>query len=112
MAVRAYRSARPPHEAPRRVPVHAPPAPRSRRGLVVTKMIAMLLLFGASGLLYHVAASDDFRITNVVVTGATLVSPAEIEQAAATNGLNIFWVRQEEVGHRLQAISADRKSVV
>jgi cell division protein FtsQ len=69
-------------------------------------MIAIVLLFGASGLLYHVAASDDYRVSNVVVTGAQLVSVAEIRDAAAINGLNIFWVRQEEVGHRLQAISA------
>ncbi len=106
MAVRTYRPTRPVREAPPRVAAAAPPAAHSRRGLLVTKMIAALLLFGASGLLYHVAASDDFRITNVVVTGSTLVPAAEIEQAAATNGLNIFWVRQEEVGHRLQAISA------
>jgi len=73
---------------------------------VMTKMLAVLLLFGASGLLYHVAASDDFRITTVAVIGAQLVPVAEIEQTAAANGLNIFWVRQEEVGQRLQAISA------
>jgi cell division protein FtsQ len=106
MAVRSYRPTRPVREAPRRLPIAAPPAPASRRGLLVTKMIAAVLLFGASGLLYHVAASDDFRITHVDVTGAQLVSAAEIEQVADTNGLNIFWVRQEEVGHRLQAIAA------
>src|SRR4051812_35288573 len=74
--------------------------------MLVTKLIAMLLLFGASGLLYHVAASDDFQVTTVVVTGSQLVPVAEIQQVAAASGLNIFWVRQEEVGHRLQAISA------
>jgi cell division protein FtsQ len=63
-------------------------------------------LFGASGLLYHVAASDGFRIEKVVVVGSQLVPAAEIERAAAVTGLNIFWVREEEVGHRLQAIAA------
>jgi len=72
----------------------------------VTKLLALILLFGASGLLYHVAASDGFRIEKVVVVGSQLVPSAEIERAASVTGLNIFWVREEEVGHRLQAIAA------
>jgi cell division protein FtsQ len=76
------------------------------RAWIVTKLIAVILLFGASGLLYHVAASDGFRIERVVVTGSQLVPPEEIERAAAVTGLSIFWVREEEVGHRLQAIAA------
>ena len=72
----------------------------------VTKLLALILLFGASGLLYHVAASDGFRIERVVVVGSQLVPSAEIERTAAVAGLNIFWVREEEVGHRLQAIAA------
>ncbi len=78
----------------------------SFRAWLVTKLIAVILLFGASGLLYHVAASDGFRIERIVVIGSQLVPPAEIESAAAVTGLNIFWVREEEVGHRLQAITA------
>ena len=73
---------------------------------LVTKLLALTLLFGASGLLYYVAASDDFRIESVVVVGSQLIPSAEIERAAAVAGLNIFWVREEEVGHRLQAIAA------
>jgi cell division septal protein FtsQ len=73
---------------------------------LVTKLIALILLFGASGLLYHVAASDGFRIERVVVVGSQLVPSAEIERTAAVEGLNIFWVREEEVGHRLQGIAA------
>jgi cell division protein FtsQ len=88
-------------------PVQQPPAPHSSlRAWVVTKLIALILLFGASGLLYHVAASDGFRIERVVVVGSQLVAPADIERTAAVAGLNIFWVREEEVGHRLQAIAA------
>lgn len=86
-------------------PVVAPAAP-SLAAWVVTKLLALLLLFGASGLLYHVAASDGFRIERVIVIGAQLVPPDEIERSAAVTGLNIFWVREEEVGHRLQAIAA------
>ena len=78
----------------------------STAALLVTKLIALVLLFGASGLLYHVAASDGFRIERVVVVGSQLVPSAEIERTAAVAGLNIFWVREAEVGHRLQAIAA------
>jgi len=73
---------------------------------LVTKLIAVVLLFGASGLLYHVAASDGFRIERVVVVGFQLVPSVEIERTAAVAGLNIFWVREEEVGQRLQGIAA------
>ena len=83
-------------------------APRSGsvRGLVVTKLLALLLLFGASGLLYYVAASDGFRISSVVVTGTRLLSDREVEATAAVSGINIFWLRQEEVARRLQALPA------
>jgi cell division protein FtsQ len=90
------------------VPLQYPPeaAHPSLRSWIVTKLIALVLLFGASGLLYHVAASDGFRVERVVVVGSQLVPSAEIERTAAVAGLNIFWVREEEVGHRLQAIAA------
>jgi cell division protein FtsQ len=89
------------------VPLARPePGGPSFQSWLVMKLLATLLLFGASGLLYHVAASDDFRVTTVAVTGSQLVPVAEIEQVAAAGGLNIFWVRQEEVGQRLQTISA------
>jgi cell division septal protein FtsQ len=84
-----------------------PPTPGpSGTAWLATKLLALILLFGASGLLYHVAASDGFRIERVVVVGSQLVPSAEIERTAAVEGLNIFWVREEEVGHRLQAIAA------
>ncbi len=82
------------------------PGQSSVRAWVVTKLLALVLLFGASGLLYHVAASDGFRIERVVVIGSQLIPAGEIERSAAVTGLNIFWVREEEVGHRLQAIAA------
>ncbi len=73
---------------------------------VVSKLIALILLFGASGLLYHVAASDDFRITTVVVRGTRLLSDGEVEAATAVSGVNIFWLRQEVVAQRLRAVPA------
>jgi cell division protein FtsQ len=73
---------------------------------VITKLIAVLLLSAASGLLYHVATSDDFRIAEVIVAGNQLLSESDLEAAAAVSGANIFWVRQGEVRQRLQALPA------
>jgi cell division protein FtsQ len=89
-----------------RMPPGGEPNGSSFRAWLVTRLLAVLLLFGASGLLYYVAASDDFRVTTVAVSGSQLVSVTEIEQVAAASGLNIFWIRQEEVSQRLQTISA------
>jgi cell division septal protein FtsQ len=87
--------------------VDEPPASgSSTTAWLLTKLLALILLFGASGLLYHVAASDGFRVERVVVVGSQMVPAAEIEQSAAVTGLNIFWVKEQEVGHRLQAIAA------
>jgi cell division protein FtsQ len=72
----------------------------------VTRLFAVLLLSGASGLLYHVATSDEFRIARVVVSGNQLLSVGELEAMAAVHGANIFWVKQEEVRQRLQALPA------
>ncbi|MCC7370000.1 MAG: cell division protein FtsQ/DivIB [Chloroflexi bacterium] len=80
--------------------------PSGTYGLLFARLLALMLLFGASGLLYYVAASDGFKIERVVVLGSQLVPPDEIESAAAVTGLNIFWLKEEEVGHRLQAITA------
>lgn len=77
-----------------------------RTAWLVTRLLAMILLFGASGLLYHVATSDEFRIARVQVAGNRLLSINDLQAAAAVYGANIFWVRQEEVRQRLQALPA------
>ena len=72
----------------------------------LSRLLGIVLLFGASGLLYHVATSDDFRIGQVVVAGNQLLSTSEIEATAAVHGANIFWLKREEVRQRLQALPA------
>jgi len=72
----------------------------------LTRLLAILLLLGASGLLYHVATSDEFRVASVVVAGNRLVPASQLEAAASVYGVNIFWVRQGEVRRRLQAVPA------
>lgn len=80
--------------------------PRARSGAVATRALAIFLLCGASGLLYHVASADEFRVARVVIAGNELVSAAELERAAAVHGANIFRIRLEEVEERVQALPA------
>ncbi len=110
-------------QAPRRTPTPSARAAENRLALAITrwddgqvgggggawlvsKLIALLLLFGGSGVMYHVATSDEFRITNVRVSGNQLLQSSELEAAAAVIGTNIFWVREEEVRRRLQTLPA------
>jgi len=81
-------------------------APRGHSSVVATRLLAILLLCGASGLLYHVASAEEFRVARVVVAGNELVSVAELEVAAAVDGANIFRIRLAEVEQRLQALPA------
>jgi cell division protein FtsQ len=74
--------------------------------VVVARSLAILLLCAASGLLYHVASAEEFRVARVVVAGNELVSAAELEVTAAVDGANIFCIRLEEVEQRLQALPA------
>ena len=81
-------------------------ASRGRSGVVVARLLAIVLLCSASGLLYHVASAEEFRVARVVVAGNELVSAAELEVTAAVDGANIFRIRLEEVEQRLQALPA------
>ena len=99
---------------PGATPSPAAPAPgkgaaarqRASGAWLATRLLALLLLSAASGLLYHVATSDEFRITAVRVSGNQLLAASELEAAAAVSGANIFWVREEEVRRRLQTLPA------
>jgi cell division septal protein FtsQ len=50
------------------------------------------------------ASSDRFQVRSVRVTGATLLSPAEIEQAAAVTGANVFWIDRGQVEQRVRTL--------
>jgi cell division septal protein FtsQ len=84
----------------------AAPSPPTAAAWAVSRMAAVFLLFAASGLLYHLATSEAFRIGQVVVGGNQLLTAQEVERAAAVSGANIFWIRQAEVGRRLQELPA------
>jgi cell division protein FtsQ len=71
---------------------------------VLGKLIGLMVLWGASSLLYDVVSSPDFRIGRVSVTGNRLLTSEEVERTASASGLNLFWVRRAELGQRLQLL--------
>jgi len=77
------------------------------RGFVMwaaARLLAMLVLFGAGWLVYHASTSTDFQVRNVHVEGASLLSPAEVQQAAAVTGANLFWVDRGAIEDRLKQL--------
>lgn len=81
--------------------------PRVTRAVVVTlltKLLGLGLLLGASGLLYDLASSPRLQVSRVSVTGSRLLQPAEVEAAAAVDGLNLFWIRASDVDRRLRQL--------
>ena len=73
---------------------------------LIARALAVVLLSVASGLLYYAASSDEYRVSKVVLLGNKLLPTAELEDTAGVHGANIFWVRQQEVTERLQALPA------
>jgi cell division septal protein FtsQ len=64
----------------------------------------MALLVGAAYLVYDWASSDRFRVHSVQVQGNVLLSRAEVENAAAIGGANIFWVDRAQIVARLSSL--------
>jgi cell division protein FtsQ len=71
---------------------------------VLGKIAALASLILATSLLYHLLSSDAYGITAVRVSGATLSSPAEVEQAAGVRGRNVFGLDRREVVDRLRVL--------
>jgi len=74
----------------------------------IGRILALAALLGVSGLLYDVAASPDFRVRQVSVTGNHLLSSDEVLAAAAVQGVNVFWIRREAVAARVRRLPAAR----
>lgn len=86
-----------------------PPAgPRVRWPVVIGRLLALAALLGVSGLLYDVAASPDFRVRQVSVSGNHLLSSDEVLAAAAVQDANVFWIRRAEVAARVRRLPAAR----
>ena len=72
--------------------------------VLLSKLVGLAVLLGASALLYHLASSPEFTISGVSVGGNRVLTAGEIEAAASATGLNIFWVRRSELSQRLRLL--------
>jgi hypothetical protein len=68
------------------------------------RLLAVALLVGAAWLLYDVASSPRFQVRTVRVQGNQLLSRAEVVDAAAVVGANVFWINGGEAAARVRAL--------
>jgi hypothetical protein len=81
--------------------------PRVTRGVVLTllsKLVGLAVLLGASGLLYDLASSPEFQVSRVSVAGNRLLTAEELEATASVGGRNLFWIRRSDVSQRLRLL--------
>lgn len=71
---------------------------------VLGRVLAALLLAGAAWFVQDFASSNRYQVRTIHVRGNVLLSQAEIEDAAAVLGANIFWVNPGAVAARLNAL--------
>jgi len=80
----------------------------SRSPGLLGRILALFALLGVSGLLYDVAASPDFRVRQVSVSGNHLLSSDEVLSAAGVQGANVFWIRRADIAARVRRLPAAR----
>src|SRR5437879_1739878 len=78
----------------------------------LARVLALALLVGAGWVVYDSASSDRFRVRSVRVQGNVLLSRAEIESAAAVNGVNVFWVDRGQVAARLRGLAVVQRAEI
>lgn len=76
------------------------------------RLLALTVVVGTGVLVQHAAGSEALRVRTVRVTGAVLLSQAEVEQVAAVAGANLFWVDRRAVQDRLLAVPLVRRAEV
>jgi hypothetical protein len=76
------------------------------------RILATLLLVGAGWTLYDGASSDRFQVRSIRIQGNVLLSRAEVENAAAVSGANVFWVDHAQVAARLRALPLVQRAEV
>jgi cell division septal protein FtsQ len=64
----------------------------------------MAVVLAGGWLVYTASTSTEFQVTKVRVQGASLLSQADVEQAAAVIGANVFWVDHAAAEARLQSL--------
>lgn len=76
------------------------------------RLLATLLLVGAGWTVYDGASSDRFQVRSIRIQGNVLLSRAEVENAAAVSGANVFWVDHTQVAARLRALPLVQRAEV
>jgi cell division septal protein FtsQ len=72
----------------------------------VAKLAALAVLLGAVALLYHVATSSSYYVSDVTVDGNRLLIAQEVVDAAAVSGVHILWVNGRQTSQRLLSLPA------
>jgi cell division septal protein FtsQ len=71
---------------------------------VLARLAAMGIVVGGGWVVYTASTSPEFQVRKVHVRGASLLSQADVEQAAAVIGANVFWVDHAAAEARLQSL--------
>ena len=66
--------------------------------MFLSKVLGLLVLLVASGLLYDLAASPEFHALRVSVSGNSLLTAQEVEAASSVTGANLFRSEERRVG--------------
>lgn len=70
----------------------------------LTRALGLVIMLLAGWVVYDSASSDRFGIRAVHIRGTVLLSPTDIESAAAVTGANAFWVDRAEVARRVRSL--------
>jgi cell division septal protein FtsQ len=73
-------------------------------GWVLARVVAMGIVVAGGWVVYTASTSSEFQVRTVRVQGAALLSQADVEQAAAVVGANVFWVDHAAAEARLQSL--------
>jgi hypothetical protein len=79
---------------------------------VFGRVLAVAVLLTAAWVVYDSASSDSFQVRSIHVQGNVLLSQADIEQVAALQGANVFWIDRAEVTERLNRLPLVQRAEV
>jgi len=79
--------------------LHAPALPQIKLGWRLASIVLTLVLVVA---LYYLWSAPTFRVSEAQVTGASRLSPAEINAALGISGESIFLLKPEEIATHLR----------
>jgi cell division septal protein FtsQ len=84
--------------------VWRPRVPPGFVGWVFARLVAMAVVLAGGWAVYTASTSTEFQVRKVHVLGASLLSQADVEDAAAVIGANVFWVDHAAAEARLQSL--------